>query len=88
MALGAAPAQILASTLGGAGKLIAVGIAAGGLLTYGAERLLHSLLFGVASMDFVSVSGAAALLAAVSLVAAFVPARRAAAIDPMESMRD
>jgi putative ABC transport system permease protein len=48
---------------------------------------MKSMLFGVGAMDLVSVSGAAVILAVVSLLAAFVPARRAAAIDPMESMR-
>jgi putative ABC transport system permease protein len=87
MALGATPRQILASMLGGAGKLIAAGILAGAALTYAAQRLLHSLLFGVGPFDAISLSGAAGLLAVVSIVAAFLPARRAAEIDPMESMR-
>jgi ABC-type antimicrobial peptide transport system permease subunit len=88
MALGASPAQILGSMLRGAGRLSAAGIAVGAALTFGAERLLHSLMFGVGSIDLVSVAGAAGLMGAVSLAAASVPARRAAAIDPMESTRE
>jgi putative ABC transport system permease protein len=87
IALGASPKQILVSLLQGAGRLIGAGIAVGIALTLVAERLARSLLFGVGAVDVAGLSAAAALLAAVSLGAALIPARRAAAIDPMESMR-
>jgi len=51
------------------------------------QPLFRSLVFGVSTLDGLSLAYAAALLALVSLLAAVVPARRAAAIDPMESMR-
>jgi len=87
MALGASPTQIVASLLRNAGCLIAAGIVLGAGLTIAAQRLLHSMLYGVSALDAVSLVVAAALLALVSTVAALLPARRAAAIDPMESMR-
>ena len=87
MALGAAPGQIVSSVLGGAGRLIAAGIAAGAALTVALRPAFHALIFGVSPVDGVSLAGAAAVLAVVSLLAALVPARRAAGIDPMESMR-
>jgi predicted lysophospholipase L1 biosynthesis ABC-type transport system permease subunit len=87
MALGATPTQILGLTLTGAGRLIAVGIVLGAALTFAGQRLLKSMLFGVGPLDAISLAGAAALLAVVSLAAALLPARRAAAIAPAESMR-
>jgi putative ABC transport system permease protein len=87
MALGAGPRQIVGALLRGAGRLIAAGVAIGAVLTLAGERLVRSMLFGVGAVDAVSFMGAASLLAAVSTVAALIPARRAAAVDPMESMR-
>ena len=51
------------------------------------KPLYRAIVFGVSPLDGLSLGGAAVLLAAVSTLAAFVPARRAAAIDPVESMR-
>jgi putative ABC transport system permease protein len=87
MALGAAPAQIVGALLRSAVRLIVAGIVAGATLTVAGQRLVQSMLFGVRPIDAVSFAGAAALLSMVSVVAALIPARRAAAIDPMESMR-
>jgi putative ABC transport system permease protein len=87
MALGASPSRIVTSLLAGAGRLIAAGIVCGAALTFAAERLVRSLLFGVGPLDAISLTASAGLLAAVAVVAALIPARRAAAIDPMESMR-
>jgi ABC-type antimicrobial peptide transport system permease subunit len=87
MALGARPAQIMRSVVGGASGLAAAGIAGGLGLTVVAQRMLHSLLFGLDSVDGFSMAAAACVLAAVSIVAALLPARRAARIDPIESIR-
>jgi putative ABC transport system permease protein len=87
MALGATPSQILELTLTGAGRLIISGIVLGAGLTFAGQKLVKSLLFGVGPLDAISLAGAATLLAVVSLGAAMLPARRAAAIDPAESMR-
>ena len=87
MAMGADPAQVVRSILGGAGKLVAAGVAAGCALILAAQPAVRSLVFGVGTLDGLSIAAAAALLTVVSVVAAFVPARRAAAIDPMETLR-
>jgi hypothetical protein len=87
IALGAAPGQIVGSVVAGAGRLIAAGIVLGAGLTVAVQPLFRNLIFGVSPVDATSMLYAALLLAAVSTLAALVPARRAAAIDPMESMR-
>ncbi len=87
MALGAAPGQIVGSILAGAGRLIAIGIAAGVGLTIALQPALRAVIFEVSPLDGSSLIFAAAILATVSMIAALGPARRAAAIDPIESMR-
>jgi putative ABC transport system permease protein len=87
MAIGAQPWRIVRSIVSGAGQLILVRIAAGFALTLAARPVLGSLLFGVSSLDAVSFAAAAAVLGLVSALAAFVPARTAARIDPIETLR-
>jgi putative ABC transport system permease protein len=70
-----------------------VGLAVGGVLVGGAgafwlTRLLSKLLFGVSATDPLTFAGVAALLTAIAAVASFVPARRAAKVDPLLAMRD
>lgn len=87
MALGARPGQIVGSVVAGAGRLIGAGIALGAGLTFALQPLFRAMIFQVSPLDSLSLGYAAIVLAAVSTLAAFVPARRAAAIDPVESMR-
>ena len=87
IALGAAPGQIVAAVVASAGRLIAAGIAIGAALTVALQPVFRNLIFGVSTLDGLSLAYAALVLAVVSLLAALLPARRAAAIDPMESMR-
>jgi ABC-type antimicrobial peptide transport system permease subunit len=87
IALGAGRPQILRLVLAGALQLLTAGIAAGLVLTLGAERLIKSVLFGVSPLDALTLAAAVAVLAAVSMLAAFLPAHRAASIDPLEAMR-
>ena len=56
-------------------------------LALGTSRLLQGLLFGVEPGDPVALGGAAALLAIVAVIASWIPARRAARIDPSEALR-
>jgi predicted permease len=67
--------------LAGIGVAIGVGIAAVG------SKLLESLLFGVRGLDPVTFGGACALFALVTLIATYVPAHRAASVDPMIALR-
>jgi predicted permease len=87
MALGATPGQVVGLILAGAGRLVSLGAVAGLILSAGTARLLRSVLFGVDPLDAGTLAAAVATLAAVALLAAALPARRAAAIDPIETMR-
>jgi putative ABC transport system permease protein len=87
MALGAEPGRILRSVLGSAGLLAAAGVVVGLGLTVAAQKILKSFLFGVSAVDGGSLAIAVATLSVVTLVAAWVPARRAAGIDPVEAIR-
>jgi macrolide transport system ATP-binding/permease protein len=87
MALGAPPRSVYQLILKDAGWLIAVGIASGLICAVMAATLMHKLLFGVESWDVPTLSGVALVLGLCALCAAFVPARRAASLDPVEVLR-
>lgn len=87
IALGADAGQIMRLVFAGAGRLMAVGIFIGLGLTFAAERLMKTVLFGVSPIDSLTLGGAVLVLGIVSLLAVFLPARRAAAIDPLDAIR-
>jgi putative ABC transport system permease protein len=87
MAIGAEPGRIVRSIVTGASGLIAMGIVAGFAIALVARPVLGSLLFGVSALDGLSFAAAALLLLLVCALAAFVPARGAARIDPIETLR-
>jgi putative ABC transport system permease protein len=87
VALGARPAQILAQVLGRGARLIGAGAAAGLAGAFALTRLLQAMLFGVSPHDAVTFIAAPAVLAAVGLIAAWVPARRASRLLPTEALR-
>src|SRR6185312_10742292 len=83
MALGAQQASILGLVLRRALLLVAVGLAMGGALAWFAARFADSYLYGVRVHDALTFSAVALVLALSSFVAAWLPARRAAAVDPI-----
>ena len=87
VALGATPRDVRGLILGDAMRVVGAGALTGVVGAVVAGRLLASQLFGVSPIDPLSIGGAAAALLAIGLVAAYVPARRAARIDPVESLR-
>jgi putative ABC transport system permease protein len=87
MTLGAQPGQIVGQLLAGVGRLVAMGAGAGLVLTWLAGRMLGSLLYGVTPTDAVTLAGVIGALGVVTAVAAWVPARRAARIDPLAAIR-
>jgi predicted permease len=87
MALGAQRGQVVGMVMREAGRLLAVGIAAGTAPALVAGRGASSLLFGLKPYDPLTLIDVTALLAAIAALASFVPARRATKVDPMVSLR-
>ena len=87
MAVGASRGDVLRLVLGQAAKLAAIGIALGLAAAALVVRLIASLLFNVAPFDPATLAGVPVLLAAVALLAGYIPARRAARADPMTALR-
>jgi predicted permease len=88
MALGAARGDIARNVMGQAARLVAIGAALGVAGALAGSRLLESLLFGVKPRDPAVAIAAPLLLAAAALAACMLPARRAAAVEPMAALRD
>ena len=87
MALGAEPGRVSAMVVRQGAVLAAVGLVLGVVASLLATRALTSLLFGVTPSDPLTYAAVAVLLAAVALLASYVPARRAATVDPMIALR-
>ncbi len=87
MALGAPRASILRLVIRDVMVVLAGGIAAGLAISLAAVRFLQKMLFGLAPHDAATMLGAVFVLAAVALVAAYLPARRASSVDPMVALR-
>jgi putative ABC transport system permease protein len=87
MALGARPREVLALVLGQGAALLAGGLLAGGLAAWGLSRFLRGLLYGVEPYDPATFAATAALLGATALAASYLPARRAARVDPSVALR-
>ena len=87
LALGATQGGIVSMVLNEGFRLVAVGVAVGAAVAFGATRLIASLLFGVGARDPVSLAGAPAILIGVALVACLIPARQAGRLDPVETIR-
>jgi ABC-type antimicrobial peptide transport system permease subunit len=86
-ALGAASRDIVAHVIGGGVKLAALGVAIGLGGAVAASRLLESLLFGVSRLDPITYVGVTVLLTAVAVLASWLPAQRAARVDPSITLR-
>lgn len=87
VALGARAYEIERLVVGSSLRLALLGLGIGVVVSLAITRVLGSLLFGVAPTDPLSYLGAAVLLGAVAVLAGWIPARRAARIDPVEALR-
>jgi predicted permease len=87
MALGASSRSILGLVMRDVAALVAGGVAAGIAISLVTGRLLGAMLFGLQPRDPATMAMAAGLLAAVSLAASFLAARRATKVDPMSALR-
>jgi putative ABC transport system permease protein len=87
MALGASPGHILTLVLKQAGRWIGAGILIGITGAMALTRYLESFLFDVRRTDWQSYAAAVALLTALAIAAALIPALRGARVDPMTALR-
>jgi putative ABC transport system permease protein len=87
LALGAQPLQILKMILRQGFIIVGAGVLAGILAAAGMARLVANLLFGMPPGDPVTYATASALLAAVALLACWMPVRRAMRVDPLVALR-
>jgi predicted permease len=88
MALGATRERVQMDVMTGTLRLAATGIAVGAVASSGVAALIASLLFGTRPADPATFVGVVTLLAAVALLAGYLPARRASRINPMEALRN
>ncbi len=68
-------------------KLAGIGVAVGLVASYGATKVLASLLFGIKTSDPLAFGGVAVILTLVAVIATYVPARRASTTAPTEALR-
>jgi predicted permease len=87
IALGATGADVARMVLKESMVLVIAGVAIGMPVALASARVISNRLFGIGTADPVMISGAAALMIAVAVVASLVPARRAARVDPMVALR-
>ena len=87
MALGAPRRHVLGLMLTMGGRLVGVGLVLGLAASVASTRLLRSQLFGIQAVDPLAYTSVIAVLALVTLVACYIPARRAAGVDPIIALR-
>jgi predicted permease len=88
IALGAKRGQVIRSVLGQTVLLTALGVALGVIASFAAARLVGSLVYGLSPRSPVALAVAAAIMLTAAVVAAYLPANRAAKVDPIVALRD
>jgi putative ABC transport system permease protein len=87
MALGAQAHNVLTLVLRQGMKLVLIGVVIGVPASLAAARVLSSLLIGLTTNDVLTIGVVTALLVGVTLLACYLPARRATRVDPLETLR-
>ncbi|MGH9398411.1 MAG: ABC transporter permease, partial [Terriglobia bacterium] len=87
MALGAQPSDVMKMVFGQGLLIVGAGVIVGVLVAAAVVRTMESYLFGVSAYDPLTFAGVVILLACVALLACYIPARRAAKVDPMVALR-
>jgi predicted permease len=87
IALGAKPGNVLSILIWQGLRLVLIGLCLGLAAAFAITRALASVLYGVKATDLLTFSGVSLLLAGVAVIASYIPARRAASIEPMQALR-
>jgi len=87
LAVGASSGALLRLVLGQAAKLVSIGICLGLVGAMVVARAISSLLYGISPFDTATFASVSLVLAVVAFLASYIPARRAASIDPMVALR-
>ncbi len=87
MALGAQRQDVLRLVMAAAARLALMGLGIGLVVAFALTRVVSSLLYGLTASDPMTFAGVSLLLAAVALLASYIPARRAAKVDPIVALR-
>jgi ABC-type antimicrobial peptide transport system permease subunit len=88
IALGASPRSVLALVLGRAARLAALGAAVGLALAFSAARVMNTMLFGLKATDAITYAGVLVAVTPIVVLAAAIPAWRAARADPVVALRN
>jgi putative ABC transport system permease protein len=87
LALGATRGDVMRQVVGQGMRLAGVGIAVGLAASWGLTQSMRALLYGLSPHDFATYVSMVAVIAAVALIASYVPARRATRVDPLQALR-
>jgi predicted permease len=87
IALGAKPGNVLSILIWQGLRLVLIGLGLGLAAAFAITRVLSSVLYGVKATDLLTFGGVSLLLAGVVVIASYIPARRAASIEPMQALR-
>ena len=88
MALGAEPERVIALVLRHVAVITMIGLVVGAAAAVGSSRFINALLFNLAATDRTMIAITAVTLAVAAAIAGYLPARRAARIDPMAALRE
>jgi putative ABC transport system permease protein len=88
MALGATPRNVLTLVLGRAAQMAAIGVAVGLAIAFAAARVINSMLFGLKATDAITYAAVLVAVMPIVVLAAAIPAWRAARVDPVVALRN